>query len=183
MSAHSSVDFEHTGTHHRRLLLCVAAMARVRSTAATVFVVCACALLLSTGLQAFVGHSQPASRAALVARAAAEPSKTPASTDFSLDFDVVAEDDKEAIGKMSAIIFGVLGFFFVPIFKGLTCGLLFAAIAYFAANGSITSFVGKSDSAKEYASTASTVESVAGGLGGYGVKAYNFVVSKVKSAK
>eukprot|EP00929_Paragymnodinium_shiwhaense_P004557 TRINITY_DN1055_c0_g2_i1.p2 TRINITY_DN1055_c0_g2~~TRINITY_DN1055_c0_g2_i1.p2 ORF type:complete len:159 (-),score=52.56 TRINITY_DN1055_c0_g2_i1:189-665(-) len=158
-------------------------MARVRSAAASVFVVFACALLLSTGLQAFVGPSQPASRTALTARAAAEPSKAAPDADFSLDFDVVAEDDKEAIGKMSAIIFGVLGFFFVPVFKGLTCGLLFAAVAYFAANGSLTSFIGKSDSAKEYASTAGTVESVTGGLGGYGVKAYNFVVSKVKSAK
>eukprot|EP00929_Paragymnodinium_shiwhaense_P091178 TRINITY_DN5120_c0_g1_i1.p1 TRINITY_DN5120_c0_g1~~TRINITY_DN5120_c0_g1_i1.p1 ORF type:complete len:180 (-),score=39.59 TRINITY_DN5120_c0_g1_i1:326-790(-) len=154
-------------------------MARVRSFTALVAVL-ACCLFFGPG---FVGTAQPLLRAPAVARAAAEPTPSTGSTDFSLDFDVVAENDKEAIGKMSAIIFGVLGLFFVPIFKGLTCGLLFAAVAYFAANGSLTTFIGKSDSAKDYASTASTVESVAGGLGGYGVKAYNFVVSKVKAAK
>eukprot|EP00929_Paragymnodinium_shiwhaense_P001715 TRINITY_DN10194_c0_g1_i1.p1 TRINITY_DN10194_c0_g1~~TRINITY_DN10194_c0_g1_i1.p1 ORF type:complete len:158 (+),score=42.93 TRINITY_DN10194_c0_g1_i1:358-831(+) len=157
-------------------------MARVRSFTAVV-ALCACCLFLGPALKSFVGLAQPAVRAPSTARAAAEPSKSAASTDFSLDFDVVAEDDKEAIGKMSAIIFGVLGLFFVPIFKGLTCGLLFATVAYFAASGSLTSFIGKSESAKEYAGTANSVESVAGGLGGYGVKAYNFVVSKVKAAK
>eukprot|EP00929_Paragymnodinium_shiwhaense_P063954 TRINITY_DN31_c0_g1_i2.p1 TRINITY_DN31_c0_g1~~TRINITY_DN31_c0_g1_i2.p1 ORF type:complete len:158 (-),score=46.97 TRINITY_DN31_c0_g1_i2:282-755(-) len=157
-------------------------MARARSVLAIVLVAVACGLFLSSAMCAFTGVGKPALRSTLTARAAAEPAKS-ASTDFSLDFDVVAENDKEAIGKMSAIIFGVLGFFFIPIFKGLTCGLLFAAIGYFAANGSLTSFIGKSESAKDYASTAETVESVAGGLAGYGVKAYNFVVTKVKAAK
>eukprot|EP00929_Paragymnodinium_shiwhaense_P063953 TRINITY_DN31_c0_g1_i1.p1 TRINITY_DN31_c0_g1~~TRINITY_DN31_c0_g1_i1.p1 ORF type:complete len:181 (-),score=38.96 TRINITY_DN31_c0_g1_i1:287-766(-) len=159
-------------------------MARVRSFLAIVLVAGACGLMLSSAMCAFTGYSQPALRSTRTVRAAAEPSKSSTgSTDLSFDFDVVAETDKEATSKMSAIIFGVLGFFFIPVFKGITCGLLFAAIAYFAANGSVKSFIGSTESAKDYAGTADTIESVAGGLGGYGVKAYNFVVSKVKTAK
>merc|ERR1712232_223338 len=134
-------------------------------------------------------------RASAVARQAAAPTPPPPaakkSTSSDFDFDKaiadlklgepVDESDIETPSRVSAVFFLILGYQFIPVFKGITCGLLFAAIAYFAANGSLSSFIAKSASAADYADTAKTVENVAAGVGGYACKAYNFVVEKAKT--
>eukprot|EP00929_Paragymnodinium_shiwhaense_P016082 TRINITY_DN124251_c0_g1_i1.p1 TRINITY_DN124251_c0_g1~~TRINITY_DN124251_c0_g1_i1.p1 ORF type:complete len:157 (+),score=44.14 TRINITY_DN124251_c0_g1_i1:84-554(+) len=155
-------------------------MARVRSYAALLLVAVACGCLMSSALHAFVvGAPKQTLRSTAVARSAAAPST---GSDFELKFEEFAETDVEAKSRASAIFFAILGFFFIPILKGITCALLFAALGYFAANGTVTSFVGKSASAADYSDTAKTVENLAGGVGGYIVKAWNFAVSKVKAS-
>eukprot|EP00929_Paragymnodinium_shiwhaense_P040501 TRINITY_DN21148_c0_g1_i1.p1 TRINITY_DN21148_c0_g1~~TRINITY_DN21148_c0_g1_i1.p1 ORF type:complete len:160 (-),score=59.95 TRINITY_DN21148_c0_g1_i1:282-761(-) len=133
----------------------------------------------------FIGAAQQKSGAALraqkVGRHAAAPGPAPPASDFSLSFDVVPEDGENK-GRASAVFFFILGFAWVPVLKGLTCALVLAALAYFAGNGSLTSFLGKTEGAKEYGETAKTVEGLSAGVGGYLVKGYNFAAEKVKSS-
>eukprot|EP00929_Paragymnodinium_shiwhaense_P109487 TRINITY_DN7594_c0_g1_i1.p1 TRINITY_DN7594_c0_g1~~TRINITY_DN7594_c0_g1_i1.p1 ORF type:complete len:194 (-),score=51.96 TRINITY_DN7594_c0_g1_i1:233-739(-) len=168
-------------------------MARIRSFAAVALIACVFGLFLSQAMHAFVGTtSQPTSLRSSIARQAAAPAPVPPSApapkppaeDFNFELgEVVSETAAEPAARASAVFFAILGFFFVPILKGLTCAILFAAIAYFAANGTVADFVGKSASAKDYADTAKTVEGLTSGVGGYLVKGYNFAVTKVKENK
>merc|ERR1719359_1594551 len=124
-------------------------MARVRSFAALAVVACVCGAVLQA-VHCFVGLTQQGSlRASSVARQAAAPTPPPASSgssDFNFDLgdlklgEIIEEGDKESLSRVSAVFFGILGYAFVPVLKGITCGLLFAAIAYFSANGSLLSF-------------------------------------------
>eukprot|EP00931_Biecheleriopsis_adriatica_P051671 TRINITY_DN29_c0_g1_i7.p1 TRINITY_DN29_c0_g1~~TRINITY_DN29_c0_g1_i7.p1 ORF type:complete len:148 (-),score=38.31 TRINITY_DN29_c0_g1_i7:63-506(-) len=99
-----------------------------------------------------------------------------ASSDFDVKslLDPVDEENPEVQGRSAAFFFAHIGYLIIPLLKGITLALVFAALAYFAANGALTKNI-----TGENAETAKSVESVSQAVGRQSAKLWNAVVEKI----
>eukprot|EP00401_Gymnodinium_catenatum_P080768 CAMPEP_0117486010 /NCGR_PEP_ID=MMETSP0784-20121206/15256_1 /TAXON_ID=39447 /ORGANISM="" /LENGTH=149 /DNA_ID=CAMNT_0005280607 /DNA_START=66 /DNA_END=515 /DNA_ORIENTATION=- len=148
-------------------------MARSGKVVPCLVLLAAAALLLTSSSEmGFVGaRSAPGQMAATrMARFAAEGG----GFDAKSLLEPVDTEDPEVLGRSSAFFFAHIGYLLIPILKGLTLGLIFAAGGYFSANGKLVSVVGK-----ENEETAKSVEDVSKAIGRQSAQLWNAVVEKI----
>eukprot|EP00931_Biecheleriopsis_adriatica_P051670 TRINITY_DN29_c0_g1_i5.p1 TRINITY_DN29_c0_g1~~TRINITY_DN29_c0_g1_i5.p1 ORF type:complete len:148 (-),score=41.06 TRINITY_DN29_c0_g1_i5:63-506(-) len=136
-----------------------------------------CLLLASAGVllmnqMSFVNMPGQAASAPTALRA----ESSGASSDFDVKslLDPVDEENSEVQGRSAAFFFAHIGYLIVPLLKGVTLALVFAALAYFAANGALTKNI-----TGENAEAAKSVESVSQAVGRQSAKLWNAVVEKI----
>mmetsp|Transcript_91634 Transcript_91634/g.258733 ORF Transcript_91634/g.258733 Transcript_91634/m.258733 type:complete len:155 (-) Transcript_91634:244-708(-) len=151
-------------------------MARSGRILPCLVLVCVAAFVFGRGFQMSFVHARVMLKQTAPARTA-RPAAGGADFDVKSILEPVDEEDPEVLGRSSAFFFAHIGYLLIPVLKGLTLAVVFAAAGYFSANGKLTSTVGKGSE-----ETAKSVEDVSKAVGRQSAKLWNAVVGSISSS-